>query len=347
MPETEPLERCKYYLIFFVLLVNSEASAQIYPDVLVDSLLRSGIHFVVKQDYTSANKIFNKMNKEYPSLPLGKIYLAATKIAEAYDYTEEFDEKFIQENLESAKNQAEKLIDSDDGNIWYHYFYALSEGYTAYFEAMRGDWFSAMTTGISSISEFEEILVSNKKFYEAYIAIGTFEYWKSRKLEFVSWLPFSSDTKDMGIDFLRIAIDSSSYNSHLAANSLIWIYIDQKKFEDAITVAKNALKQFPQSRTFKWGMARAYEESNPQESIKLYKEILNSYPDIKTGNYKNIITLKHLIAQLFTRLGDKAEAIKYCNEILAMQNIPKKTLDEMQDRLDRVTELKKELTNKN
>jgi tetratricopeptide (TPR) repeat protein len=347
MPETEHLERCKYYLIFFVLLVNSEASAQIYPDALVDSLLRSGIDFVVKQDYTSANKIFNKMNKEYPSLPLGKIYLAATKIAEAYDYTEEFDEKFIQENLESAKNQAEKLIDSDDGNIWYHYFYALSEGYTAYFEAMRGDWFSAMTTGISSISEFEEILVSNKKFYEAYIAIGTFEYWKSRKLEFVSWLPFSSDTKDMGIDFLRIAIDSSNYNSHLAANSLIWMYIDLKKFEDAITVAKNALKQFPQSRTFKWGMARAYEESNPQESINLYKEILNSYPDIKTGNYKNIITLKHLIAQLYTRLGDKAEAIKYCNEILAMQNISKKTLDEMQDRLDRVTELKKELTKKN
>jgi tetratricopeptide (TPR) repeat protein len=204
-----------------------------------------------------------------------------------------------------------------------------------------------LTTGINSISEFEAILTTDENFFEAYIAIGTFEYWKSRKLEFVSWLPFSNDTKNIGIDFLLIAIDSSSYNSHLAVNSLIWIYIDQKEYEDAIKVAQKALKEFPNSRTFKWGMARAYEETNPLKAIELYKQILNSYPDIKNGNYKNEITLKHIISQQYARLGDKEEAIKYCDEILSMKNIPKKTMAEMQERLERVNELKKELTGKN
>ncbi len=347
MLETELLGRCKFYFIIFFLLVYSEVFAQIYPDAIVDSLLRTGIRYVVKQDYDSANKIFKQLNAEYSSLPLGKIYLAASKIAEAYDYAQDFDETYIRENLESAKVQTEKLHDPDNRNIWYRYFYALSEGYIAYFEAINGSWFSAMNTGINSISEFEEILTRDKNFFEAYIAIGTFEYWKSRKLEFISWLPFSNDTKNIGIDFLIIAIDSSSYNSHLAINSLIWIYIDQKKFEDAIEVAQNALKEFPESRTFKWGMARAYEESDPLESIKLYIEILNSYPDIKTENYKNEITLKHIIAQQYARLGDKEEAIIYCNEILSMKNIPEKTFNEMQERLERVKELKNELTGKN
>jgi tetratricopeptide (TPR) repeat protein len=347
MLEIELLGHYKFYLVGLLLLVYSEVSAQTYPDTVVDSLLRTGIHYVVNQDYSSANKTFSQLNVNYPSLPLGKIYLAANKIAEAYDYAEDFDETYIREYLESAKNQSEKLLDSDESNIWNRYFYALSEGYISYFEAINGSWFSALNTGINSISEFEEILSSEDNFFEAYIAIGTFEYWRSRKLEFADWLPFSNDTKNIGIDLLSIAIDSSSYNSYLAVNSLIWIYIDQKNYEDAINVAEEALKQFPQSRTFKWGMARAYEESNPLKAIELYKEILNSYPDLKTGNYKNEITLKHIIAQQYARIGESEEAIKYCDEILSTNNIPSKTLDEMNERLERVNELNKELTGKN
>ena len=235
----------------------------------------------------------------------------------------------------------------DEDNIWYRYFYALSEGYISYYEAIEGSWFSALSTGINSISEFEETLVEDENFYEAYIAIGTFEYWKSRKLEFMDWLSFTNDTKNIGIDRLIVAIDSSSYNSHLAIISLIWIYIDQKKYEEAIKVSEKALSEFPQSRTFKWGLARAYEEKNPQKAIELYLEILQSYPDLLKQNYKNEITLKHLIAQQYAKLGDKEKALKYCNEILSIKNIPPKTLDDLSDRLERVKSLKKDLSKKN
>jgi len=309
-------------------------------------MLKTGISYIVNQNYKSAEEIFSNLDREYPNLPLGKIYLAANKIAEAYDYAEDFDETYILNNLESAKEQSQKLVEQDEANIWYRYFYALSEGYISYYEAIEGSWFSALSTGINSISEFEEILVEDENFYEAYIAIGTFEYWKSRKLEFIDWLPFASDTKNIGIDRLSVAIDSSSYNSHLAINSLIWIYIDQKKYDDAIMVAEKALNEFPQSRTFKWGLARAYEEKNSLGAIELYSDILNSYPHSLKENYKNEITLKHLIAQQYAKLGDKEKAIQYCDEILSMKNIPKKTLDELSGRLERVKSLKMELSKK-
>ena len=347
MPETELLERFKYYLLFSIIFICSDLSAQNYPNANVDSLLKNGIQQIVKQEYSLASDFFNKLNKEYPSLPLGKIYLAAIKITEAYDYGEDFDEVFILDNLESARLQSNDLMKIDQQNIWYRYFYALSEGYLSYYKAINGDWISALTTGVNSISEFEGILNYNKKFYEAYIAIGTFEYWKSSKLEILSWLPFSHDTKSVGIDLLKMAIDSASYNAHLAINSLIWIYIDQKNYTEAIKTAEKALNDFPDSRTFKWGLARAYEESNPLQAVKLYKEILKSYPILKNGNYKNKITLNHLIAQQFAKLGDKKEAIKYCDEILSMKNIPEKVLDELSERMERVKELKKELTFKN
>jgi len=347
MPETEHLALSKTYFLVFILSISFEICAQVYPDASVDSLLRTGINYIVNQDYKSASKCFNELNNKYPSLPLGKIYLAANKIAEAYDYAQEFDETFIYEKLEAAKQQSKKLEEEDNENIWNQYFFALSEGYLSYFEALNNNWFSALSSGVNSISKFEQILEADENFYEAYIAIGTFEYWKSRKLEFVNWFPFADDTKNIGIDLLAVAIDSSNYNSHLAVNSLIWIYIDQKKYNDAIDIAQEALEDFPQSRTFKWGLARAYEEINTSKSIDLYKEILNSYPALKNGNYKNEIILKHIIAQHYAKISDNQKAIEYCDEVLSIKNIPPKILEDMSDRLERVKELKIELTAKN
>lgn len=346
MLEIVRLALYKFLFIFFVILICTNNPAQTYPDAQVDSMLKTGIRYIVNQDYKSANQVFNNFNEEYSHLPLGKIYFAANKIAEAYDYAQDFDDTYILKNLESAKEQSEKLIDLDEANIWYRYFYALSEGYISYYEAIEGSWFSALSTGINSISEFEKILIEDKNFYEAYIAIGTFEYWKSRKLEFMDWLPFASDTKNIGIDRLSVAIDSSSYNSHLAINSLIWIYIDQKRYDDAIKVAEKALSEFPQSRTFKWGLARAYEEKNSLRAIELYLDIFNSYPASLKENFKNEIILKHLIAQQYAKLGDKERALKYCDEILSMRNIPKKTINELSGRLERVKSLKAELSKK-
>jgi tetratricopeptide (TPR) repeat protein len=347
MQETELLVRSNLGLLLFFFLFHTEVYSQVYPDERVDYLLKTGISHIVNQDYKSAEELFNSLNKEFPKLPLGKIYLAANRIAEAYDYAEDFDEEFILNSLEEAKEESEELIDSDNENIWYHYFFALAEGYTAYFHAINESWFTALSTGINAISEFDKILALDEKFYEAYIAIGTFDYWKSRKMEFMDWLPFGNDSRKIGIDRLKVAIDSSNYNSYLAINSLIWIYIDQKRFEDAIKVSAKALNEFPESRTFKWGKARAYEEIDPSKAIVLYVEILNSYPVLKNGNYKNEITLKHIIAQQYVKLGDKKNALKYCNDILSIKNIPEKTADEIAERLERVKSLKKELTEEN
>jgi len=305
--------------------------------------LKAGISHIVNQDYSGAEVYINSLNKEFPDLPLGKIYLAAIKIAEAYDFAEKFDESFILKNLEEAKQQAENLIDTDENNIWYRYFYALAEGYIAYFDAINGNWLSAISTGVNSISEFEKILSYDENFFEAYTAIGTFEYWKSRKTEFINWMPFVNDSKKEGMERLKIAVDSSSYNSYLAVNSLIWIYIDQQDYYSAIFTAENALTKFPYSRSFKWGLARAYEEIDPQTAIKLYSEILISYPEWRRYNHINEITLKHLIAQQYFKLGQNKKALHICEDILSKNNLSEYARKVLENRLERIRRLRNEL----
>ena len=343
MQEIERLGRYSKLLIILTVFFVDLIFCQEYPNHRVDSLLKSGIRFIIIQDYSGAKSAFEKLNTDYPELPLGKIYLAALKIAESFDYAEEYDTEYIESFLEEAQEQINKLLDTDEGNLWYIYFSALAEGYTAYFEALKRNWFTSFTKGLNSISAFEACLSIDDKFYESYIALGTFEYWKSRKTEFLTWMPFYETDIEAGIENLKIAVRHASYNHYLAINSLMWIYVDQKEFKRAIELGEAALKEFPDSRYFKRGLARAYQDVDPRRSIELYIEILESYPSNRKQNHINFIRYNHKIAEQFAELGENEKALFYCDQILAINNLNEFELSRLSRRIERVKVLKNSL----
>lgn len=331
-------------IIPLLLLINSlNTYAQVYPDKSIHKILKAGIQFIIDQKYNDAEKLFDQLDKSRKDLPLGKIYLAAIQIAKSYDYGEQFDDNLITKYLAGAKKTSERLLKTDDRNIWYNYFLALSKGYNAYYDALNHNWLPAFSTGLNSVSGFEYCLELDNNFYESLIAIGSYKFWRSKKTEFLSWLPFVPDEKDLGIEYLQKAIKHSGYNSHLAVHSLIWIYIEQEEYNKAIKIAEAALLNNPQSRIFKWDLARAYENVNPEKSASLYGEILNSYPKELESNKINVVTLKHLIAQQFVKIGKRTEALKLCEEILSIKGYNSFELDKLSERLKRVITLKNEL----
>ncbi len=346
MQETEHLVHSKIslFFLFFFLLFSATDFAQNYPDETIHNLLKNGIEKIVDQEYDDALTVFTKLNNDYPEIPLGKIYIAGVKIARSFDYGIPFDAANIESLLDDSYLQAKALLDKDSKNIWYNYFVALAEGYTAYFQAIQENYFSAMSSGLSSVDYFENCVELNPKFYEAYIAIGTYRYWKSRKTEFLHWLPFVSDDREEGVALLESTLNKNTYNSHLAVNSLIWIYIDQKNSEKAIRLAESTIKLNPEFRIFKWGLARAYEDVDKRKSISVYNNILQSYPKEGLANHFNEIVLKHKIAQQYYKLGERQKALSLCNEILSIKNLSDFVKDQLDDRLNRVEELKQELT---
>jgi tetratricopeptide (TPR) repeat protein len=336
----------KFLLLFLLFIFFSKNFGQIYPDKSIHKILKSGINLIIDQKYSEAEKLFDQLDKTRKDIPLGKIYLAAVLIAKAYDYNEPYDDELIIKYLEGAKKLSERLLKNDEKNIWNNYFLALTEGYIAYYNALNENWLQAFSTGLSSVSGFEDCLEIDKNFYESFIAIGSFKFWKSKKTEFINWLPFIDDEKVLGISYLKNAVKYSGYNSHLAIHSLVWIYIEQEGFEDAIKVAELALKNHTQSRIFKWGLARSYENIDPAKSVLLYKEILNSYPKNLKSNKINEVTLKHIIAQQLIKINKKEEAVIICNEILSINGYSRFELDKVKDRLDRVRNLKQDLIKK-
>jgi predicted Zn-dependent protease len=332
--------------IYFVLLLIIPAViySQEYPDNNVNTLLKSGIDNIINQNYIQAQGIFEKLNSKYPELPFGKIYLAATEIARSYDYGEESNEELILKYLNSAKEQSKELLNEKPSNIWNHYFAGLTEGYISYYEGLNGNMLTSIKEGINSSSNLEDCLKMNPAFYDAYPGLGTYKYWKSKKTEFLKWLPFVHDDRAEGISYLEKAINNFSYNTYLAVNSLIWINLDRKDFKKAIYISEKALEKYPASRFFKWGLGRAYEDTDRSKAIQIYNEILNSYPNLNNMNHYNEIILKHLIAQQYEKMGEKGKALTLCNEILGIKNISEFVKNKLRDRLDRVRDLKSILT---
>lgn len=336
----------RYKFIFLILFLPCLCFAQKLPDAYADSLLRKGIDNIVNQKYDLAFGSFVKFIDKYPKSPLGHLYLAAVKIARADDYGTQFDDKFITQKLDYAAKLSEKLISEDPNNKWNIYYLALSRGYAAYYASMQSDYIAAFDDGLESYNLFTKCVSIDSLFYDSYIALGSYKYWKSAKSSFLNWLPFVEDETDLGIFYLKKAGNNSSYNNYLAVYSLMWIYIDKDKPHEAVKIAESALKKYPDSRFFKWGLARAYEDIDKNKSIAILQDIMHSLTLEKNLTKLNETVIKHKMAMFYNRLGRNEESLKLCSEILNINGYTQYEKAALKERLERVKKLRAELLNK-
>ena len=343
MLEIEHLVRSSFIILF---VIFNFCIAQTHPNSKIDSLLNTGIKKIVLQEYMAAKIIFTKIDAKYESLPLGSIYLAATEIAKAVDYEEDLNENYLDSLLTLAKIKTDDLLKKDDDNLWYHYYEALISGYKAYYSALTSNLVSAFTDGVLSLQNFQRCLEIDPKFTEAYIALGTYNYWKSAQVKSLLWLPFIPDNRDEGIQYLEKSLEADSYNKYLAAYSLVWIYIDYGESIKAVDLSSKMLNEYKESRFFKWGLARAYQDIDKRKAIDVYQQILKSVETISDHNQFNEVVLKHKIAMLYNEIGEHDKSFVLCNEILDFEFKSEKIEERLHDRIRRAKFLKEYLKEK-
>lgn len=326
-------------------MISTLSFSQVHPDKNVDNLIRKGIHNLVNHNYEKALGNFKILTKEYSRLPLGDIFTAAVFIAEANDYGEKADVDTIDKLIARADEKAKILFEAAPDDLWNNYYCALVKGYSAYFEALNDNYITAFADGLSSISYFEKCIVKDSSFYEAYLALGIYKYWRSEKTASLTWLPFIEDEREIGIKFLKFALKHDSYNSYLGINSLLWIYINQKEYTKAINVVENSGNKFKDCRFLKWAWADAYQRIDKKKAISIYYELLNFYESMPGQNHLNEIVLKHKIAMLYEQTGELKKALKQCDEILGLKSLNGYVKENLQERLERVESFKMKLGN--
>lgn len=335
----------RFNIIYFIILVST-LFCQHHPNAKIDSILNKGIEEIIDQRYDNAALTFTSLDSLFPNNPLGNIYLAATEISKSVDYEENINSDLLDSLLNNAMDITKSLLDEDDTNLWYNYYQALIYGYKAYYSAISGSIISSFSDGVESLEGFQNCLEIDENFNEAFIALGTYKYWKSAQVKSLSWIPFISDNREEGISLLEKSLDSFSYNKYLAAYSLIWIYIDYNKSDNAVKLALTMLKEYPGSRFFRWGLARAYEDIDKSKAVSVYSEILALLETLPDRNQFNDIVLKHKMAMLLNKLNQNKKSLQLCDEILDFQFNSAEIKERLTDRIERVKKLKEQLKTK-
>lgn len=290
-------------------------------------------------DYEKSLNSFQILSSEYNNLPLGKIMLAANEIFYSYDYQVPYNEKKILRLLEEAEEHSNRLLKNERKNKWNRYYLSLAEGYKTLYEGLTKDWLNMISDGISCISNYNSILEIDPAFYEAYIAIGAFKFWRSENIKYLQWLPFINDEREEGIRLLKLSVNQNSYHDFLGMDVLFWINMRRGETEKARMIAEESLRKYPDNRLFKMNLARYYETTDRRKAIRLYEEVLNAYERNKPLNRINEVTIKTKIAISYFELGEVKKVVEITQPILKIKDFSKHESLSLAGRLERLSKL--------
>ncbi len=297
------MERNRKILIRFLLIAvslivlrspHAFAGEPRIPESL-NALVAEGIDFTLRQEYDRADSVFGILANRYPSHPLGYLYKAAVMEARSMDYLDPLDFPKFDSLLGLAKSEAEKIIETFPNSPIGYYYRGTAIGYDAYARVDAGNWLAGIMKGLSSASDFKTSVELDSSFYDAYVGVGTYYYWKSRKTEFLNWA--LGDHRAEGIKLLETAADKADHNKYTALSVLTAIYLDTGQSNLSIQCARRALDRYPENRIFLWELVQAQEQSgNYADAVQTYQHLLTNILNAKISNpYNEILCRMNLI----------------------------------------------------
>jgi tetratricopeptide (TPR) repeat protein len=314
----------------------------------VDSLLVQGIDILMQQRYNDALVHFRRLVELHPQSPVGYLFLAAVLQTRAIDYRTFPDRSQFDSLLAVARVHAEATVEQEPRSPWGHYYLGTALGMESYDLVQRGEFLRGYFKGRAAVSSLEKALELDSTFYDAYAVLGTYYYWKSRKTEFLHWLPFLGDDRQVGIDFLRRAVEHGRYQRFAALSNLLWIYLDAKEFQKAETLVRPALQRYPQHRILLLGLATALQHQGRYgEALGVYERQLQCILSERLPNPYNELDCRVNIMSVKVALNDTSQLRDYVNAVFALprQAFPPYLREKVEDKFQQARRIEALLTN--
>lgn len=318
-----------------------EAFSQSYPIERrdeFDKLIQLVIGRSIENNYAEAESAAVELSMEFPDSPAGHFFRAGVLSSMMVDYEEIIRESDFDSYLDEAARIAEAGIDGHPDDPWNHFYLGGAMGYYAFHHLRAGRLLQALTTGIKAIGELKRTLELDSTIYDAYMGLGNYKYWLSRRTEFLRWMPFISDRREEGIRMMFTAMEKGKYCRESAASTLAWALIDAGRYDEALELADSLLIKYPQSRFFLYIRARTlYDMGDYEKTVEAGQLILERARRAQINNHFNEVGILAKLAKSLVELERYDEAAIYCFDGL---NLP--LSDEVRKRKDKSIEILKE-----
>jgi len=349
----------KIRYIFFILLLinlltanfckadhNGQMTNTMEPDSLEDVMLQRAMKYAYLDSFPAAyaglDSIIAARNAFWPAyvIKAGIVYTEMTD-------DEQFDsEEYFKALIDTALDGLNQFLNVSPKDNWALFFKGTALGYLALWEGHHGSWVKAVFKGMDAGKIFSKTVAQDSLFYDGYLGLGTLNYWRSAKMGFIRSLPFIADKRELGIDQMKLAMDSSRYSSEAAALGLAWIYIDRKEYGEARKITNNLINRGLTGRQTLWprGIAE-FLHGNARGTVYTFSQILEGLKRKGNQNYYNISLCEYYIGLAHYWLGDYTTALNYFDTLLERE-VDKKVKKRLKSKYEAAEKYKDKITQK-
>jgi tetratricopeptide (TPR) repeat protein len=328
--------------IYFLFILGTAAGAQDW--------ITEGIRQIIHVNFDQAIALYQNEIDARPEDYRAHFYLAAALSSRMihFENNEGQDrfERAINSTIELIQNQLRTETDLQPAELGQYYFYLGSAyGYRAYNQGRSGKWLAAWSNGNTATDYLQQAVDQDSTLYDAYLGIGTFQYWRTSKLSFILWLPFVADQREEGIRKIKRTAATNSLSRDLAGHQLVYILLDYGRNEEAVLVARDLAEKYPRSQFMCWALAHAYFKSTRYpEAEEAYLHLVGLINDDPHKNLNHLLNCKFKLALIYQALNDESRCREQCISILELYDgYPEK---EKFEKIDKVKKLLKQVQEK-
>jgi len=308
-----------YLLNLLAMLTTNHLYAVSPTNPDIKRKILEGVELTILNEFSQAERIYSTFIDQYPEEPFGYFYVAAVIQAEMLDAEDYNRIMEFEKNIELCVRKAESKKKDRPNDPWPLFYEGSAYLYKSYMQGKEKKWWPAYRSAKKGAGRLESILEFDSTFYDAFLGIGSFKYWKSSKTKFLQWLPFIKDEIDIGIKMIKVAIESGQFVKLIARDQLAWIFLDSGEYEKAKKYAGENMRLYPQSRFFQWTMLEVfYRAGDKEQALVMSQRMLGNLRMLPHNNRYNEINCLLRMAEIQYDSQNYEEARIYSHEILSL-----------------------------
>ena len=319
-PSTHQLISIRLFVLLFCCLFISGAIAENALPRSMRQAVEEGIERTIMNDFNGAAAIFREMIAAEPDNPCGYFYLGATLQAEMLDLENYARLDTFNQLMEQTIDLAKARRENNPQDVWALFFEGSAYLYRSFMDSKRKKMWGAYRNAVKGAGRLEEAIRRDSTFYDAYLGVGSYKYWKSSKAGALTWLPFLADDRELGIEMVETAIDRGQFVKLVGRDQLAWILIDRGEMARALELARDNHRRYPESRFFLWTLAEIYYRSEQWDAaLPRYRELLEAVQVLPENNHYNEINCLLHLAEIHFQRGEFEQAEARALDLLALR----------------------------
>lgn len=255
-------------------------------DVVLEEAVRTGEDLILDRRYDEAIAFFEDLEKTQPDSglgTLGKVLVYQSQMLENGDFSKE---KEYESAAKDAAKKLEKALKDPGQEVWDRMLVGGFYGVRGIHAMRKKRYFSAIDDGWEALSLMKWIKKKEPDFADTDLGLGAYDYFRSAMTRSVSWLPFFPDKRKQGIKAMERALVEAQYVRPIVQLVLVYAYIDERRYEDAITLASDLADRYPNNTLVRVQLGRAYSRKGRYaKSLEVFREVEKLQPDNKIVGY--------------------------------------------------------------